>query len=203
MEFWNDMATNNSWKVLIRLKKEFEFVLIGGWACYLLTKTIKSRDIDVVVDFQTLENLRKRYSLKKTGFLRKYEMLIEQTSIDVYVPFYSKFPLPAEEIENGIEIEGFRIPRPEVLLILKQNAEFERGNSVKGQKDRIDIINLLINSQIDVPLYKDLLKKYSLNHYLERLRKIVRESKKEYSYLGLTDLRKVRLLKEKLLKQLS
>ena len=42
MDFWNDIATDNSWKVLIRLRKELDFVLIGGWACYLLTRSIKS-----------------------------------------------------------------------------------------------------------------------------------------------------------------
>lgn len=203
MEFWNDMATDSSWKVLIRLRKELDFVLIGGWACYLLTRSIKSKDIDILVEFEALERLRERYGLKKTGFLRKYEMVIEQASVDVYVPFYSKFPLPAVEIQKTVDMEGFRLPRPEVLLILKQSAELDRKDSVKGQKDRVDIINLLVNSRIDVPLYKDLLKKYGLNHYLVRIRKIVAESKKEYSYLGIMDLRKVRLLKERILKQLS
>jgi hypothetical protein len=119
------------------------------------------------------------------------------------VPFYSKFPVPAEELQKTREVEGFRLPRPEVLLILKQNAELERKDSVKGQKDRVDIINLLISSGIEIPLYKDILKKCGLIHYMDRLRKIVMESRKEYTYLGIMDLRKVRLLKEKLLKQLS
>ena len=203
MEFWNDIATDKSWGVLIRMKKEFDFILIGGWACYLLTRAIKSKDIDIIVDFETLDKLRADHSLKKTAFLRKYEMAIEQTSVDIYVPFYSRFPLPAEEIQKTIEIEGFRLPRPEVLLILKQNAELERRDSTKGQKDRVDIINLLLNSMIDVISYKNMLKKYRLDNYLQRLKAIVRDSKKEFSYLGMADLRKVRLIKERILKQLA
>lgn len=203
MEFWNDVAMDDSWKVLIEMRKGFDFILIGGWACYLLTKSIKSKDIDIIVDFETLERLRKEFGLKKTDFLKKYEMLIGQTSVDVYVPFYSRFPIPPEEIQKTTEAEGFRLPRPEVLLILKQNAELERKDSVKGQKDRVDIINLLLNANIEITSYKAILKKHNLDHYLERLRKIVIESKKEFSYLGMTDLRKVRLTKEKLAKLLK
>jgi hypothetical protein len=203
MEFWNDISTDKSWSVLIKIKRDFDFILIGGWACYLLTKAIKSKDIDIIVDFDALEKLRGKYGLKKTAFLRKYEMIIDEISVDVYVPFYSRFPLPMEEIGKTIEREGFRLPRPEVLLILKQNAELERRDSVKGQKDRVDIINLLLSSGIDAVSYKNLLKKHGLDNYLERLKTIVRESRKEFSYLGITDLRKVRLLKEGISKQLS
>jgi len=203
MEFWNDIATENSWKVLIRMRKEFDFILIGGWACYLLTRAIKSRDIDIIVDFETLEKLRRKYSLKKTGFLRKYEMVMDETSVDVYVTFYSRFPLPPEELQKTIGAEGFRLPRPEVLLILKQSAELERKDSAKGQKDRIDIMNLLLNSGIDMASYDGLLKKYGLGNYMERLKRIVRESRKEFSYLGIADMRKIRLIRERLLNQLS
>jgi len=203
MEFWNDIATDRSWEVLIRMRREFDFILIGGWACYLLTKAIKSKDIDIIVDFETLGKLRKNYRLKKTAFLRKYEMVIDETSVDVYVPFYSKFPLPAEEMQKTIEREGFRIPRPEVLLILKQNAELERKDSVKGQKDRVDILSLLLKSGMSMESYKELLKKHGLSRYQERLKTIVRESKKEFSYMGIADLRKIRLIRENLLRQLS
>ena len=203
MEFWNDIATENSWKVLIRMRKEFDFILIGGWACYLLTRAIKSRDIDIIVDFETLEKLRRKYSLKKTGFLRKYEMVMDETSVDVYVTFYSRFPLPPEELQKTIGAEGFRLPRPEVLLILKQSAELERKDSAKGQKDRVDIMNLLLNSGIDMASYDGLLKKYGLGNYMERLKRIVRESRKEFSYLGIADMRKIRLIRERLLNQLS
>mgnify|MGYP000707541889 CR=1 FL=1 len=138
MEFWNDIAIEKSWKVLIGLKKEIGFILIGGWACYLLTRTIKSKDIDIIVGFEELEILRRKYSLKKTSFLKKYEALIEGISIDIYVPFYSDLAVPPEEIQkSSILIEGFRIPEPEILLILKQQAELARKDSVKGQKDRV------------------------------------------------------------------
>ena len=85
MEFWNDVATDKSWDVLINLKKETDFILIGGWACYLLTGSIKSKDIDIIIDFGALEGLRHKHRIKKTHFLKKYETLIQGISVDIYV----------------------------------------------------------------------------------------------------------------------
>jgi hypothetical protein len=40
-EFWNSMLTKESWEELKRLNKKYDFVLIGGWAVWLLTKLKK------------------------------------------------------------------------------------------------------------------------------------------------------------------
>ena len=50
MEYWNELITQKSWDVLQKLKK-INFVLIGGWASYLWTSSHKSKDIDIIVDF--------------------------------------------------------------------------------------------------------------------------------------------------------
>ncbi len=63
----------------------------------------------------------------------------------LYVKYYSEFPLLTREIDKTIQVEGDRIPKPEILLILKQQAEISRKHSIKGQKDRIDILSLLIS----------------------------------------------------------
>ncbi len=204
MEFWNDIAIEKSWKVLIGLKKEIDFILIGGWACYLLTRTIKSKDIDIIVGFEELEILRRKYSLKKTPFLKKYEALIEGISIDIYVPFYSDLAVPPEEIQkSSILIEGFRIPEPEILLILKQQAELARKDSVKGQKDRVDIINLLMNSEINLKRYLKLLQKFKLISYRNRLKEIILSASKEFQYLGIQNPRKIKLWKKEILGRLE
>lgn len=203
MEFWNDVATDKSWRVLIRIGKKFSFVIIGGWACYLLTKAIKSKDIDIIADFDTLEKIRQEFPVKKTDFLRKYEAMIEGISVDIYVPHYSRFPLTAEEItRTGREIEGLRVPRPEVLIILKQQAEMDRAHSPKGQKDRVDIMNLLINSDPDLSEYNRLVKRHGLDGYRKRLLQIITESKKEFEYLGIADPGKARRIKKKLIGEL-
>jgi hypothetical protein len=203
MEFWNDMATEKSWGVLINLKKETEFILIGGWACYLLTKAIKSRDIDIILDFEALEKLRNRCRIKKTTFLRKYEAVIDGVSIDIYVPFYSRFSVPPEDIgKNTTNREGFDIPRPEILLILKQQAELSRRDSVKGQKDRTDIINLILEGGVEIKAYLDFLERYNIPDYRKRLAKIIASAKREFEYLNITNPREIKLIKKRILDQL-
>ena len=48
-EFWNSLLTEKSWEILQELRKNYDFILIGGWAVYLLTKQKKSKDIDIVI----------------------------------------------------------------------------------------------------------------------------------------------------------
>jgi hypothetical protein len=37
-------------------------------------------------------------------------------------------------------LEGFMVPKPEILPIPKQAAELDRAGTVKGFKDRLDIL---------------------------------------------------------------
>ncbi|MBL7160786.1 MAG: hypothetical protein ISS93_02975 [Candidatus Aenigmarchaeota archaeon] len=204
MEFWNDIATDRSWEVLIRLKKEFDFVLIGGWAIYLYTKTLKSKDIDIITDFEALDNIKNRYRLKKTAFLRKYEIAVEGISVDIYVPFYSKLAVPTNIIlKNSVTREGFRLPSPETLLVLKQQAERDRRDSVKGQKDRVDILSLLLKGGVNLDKYSALLKELSLQDYKKQLKETITAARKEFAYLGITDPRKIKLWKRELLEKLA
>lgn len=47
---WRDEIVDRSWEVLGELKEYADFVLIGGWAVYLWTGRLKSRDIDIFID---------------------------------------------------------------------------------------------------------------------------------------------------------
>jgi hypothetical protein len=200
MEFWNSILTEKSWNILLELSKEpFGFILIGGWAAYLWTNLHKSKDVDIVLeDFKALNYLKKKYDLKKNENLKKYEIQFEEIDVDIYVPFYSKLAIPAEEIKKyATRIKGIKVVKPEALLILKQGAELERKESVKGDKDRIDIMTLLIYSEINFEEYKALLKKYELEHFLPRLKTIVKTFK-DIQYLNLNP-RQFKLKKEQIL----
>jgi hypothetical protein len=204
MEFWNDQATEESWNALKELAKKYKFILIGGWACYFHTATIKSQDIDIIVDFETLNQIKKEVSVNKNAILKKYEIILSNTSVDIYVPYYSKFVLPFECIaKNTVKRRGMTVPKPEIILILKQQAELERKESVKGQKDRVDILNILIKSTINMGKYLLLVKKYGLETYMRRLETIIRTSKTEFEYLGIINPRKIRLIKKKLMEDLA
>ncbi len=201
MAFWSDIITEKSWNVLKELKKRFKFILIGGWAAYLWTKTMKSKDIDCIVDFETLNKIKLNYDLKKNDNLKKYEIIIDEIDIDIYLPYYSKLALPIEEIKKDTtKIENFDVVKPEILLILKQGAELDRGESEKGLKDRIDIINLLVHTEIDFQQYFDLLKKYKITNFADRLKKII-QNFREIKYLNLNP-RQFKLVKEDLIKRL-
>ena len=129
MDYWHNILTEKSWNVLQKIKQDFEFTLIGGWAVYLWTKGHKSKDVDIIVDFETLSQLKKKYDLRKNEKLKKYEIRIEEIDIDIYVPHYSGL-MPLEEVDTE-KVEGFTVAKPEYLLILKQGAELERKESEK------------------------------------------------------------------------
>ncbi len=203
MEFWNEIAIDKSFKILQELRRKFDFVLIGGWAVYFLTKAIKSKDVDLIVDFEELTKLRTIIGIQKNDFLKKYEAKVEGVSIDIYVPYYSEFAIPPEEIlKNTVKIENFRIPKPEILLILKQQAELQRRNSVKGQKDRVDILCLAKSGKVNWKNYRKLLKKFKHEEYEKELKEILRSARIEFEYLGIRNLREIKKIKEKILREM-
>jgi len=202
MEYWHDIITEKSWNLLQNIKKKFDFIVIGGWATYLWTKALKSKDIDIIIDFKTLDKLKTEYNLKKNDNLKKYELIIDEIDIDIYVPYYSKLSLPIKIIEKNItKLHGFKIVLPEILLILKQSAELEREFTKKGQKDRLDILSLLLNVNINFKEYLKLLNENNLVGYNKRLIRII-TSFKEYNYFNLNP-RTYKLKKEKILKKLK
>lgn len=199
MEFWNDAVTDKSWKVMIELTKRFDMTVIGGWAVYLLTRTLKSRDIDIIVDYETLQKVSHELGIKKNMNLRKYEAVIDEVSVDIYVPYFSKLIIPVEDLKDvTMVVEGIKIVEPEALAVLKQQAEMKRKNSVKGQKDRTDILNILINTEFDFKAYLRLCRRYKLEGYLDRLKEIINNAKREFDYLGIKNLRKIKLIKNDL-----
>lgn len=184
MEFWNSLLTEKSWNLLKELRKEYNFILIGGWAIYLLTRQQKSKDIDIIVSLNELEKLKKE-NLGKNTSLKKYEIKKDDVDIDIYVEYYSKLAIPAEEIKNyTIDVEGFKTASPEILLILKQSAYHDRKNSVKGEKDLIDIISLLLFYELNIRKHKEIINKYKLN-YLDELKNLL-VNFKDYNSLNLT-----------------
>ena len=200
MDYWHNILTEKSWEILQKIKSDFNFTLIGGWAVYLWAKTHKSKDIDIIIDFETLSKLKEKYGIRKNEHLKKYEIKQEEIDIDIYVPYYSKLIIPLEEIETE-KIEAFTVAKLEYLLVLKQGAEMERKESEKGEKDRVDILSILFNCSINYRLYQRILKKHNLEHLLERLVKIVKGFD-NYKYLNLTP-RELKLKKHKVLEELK
>lgn len=202
-EFWNSLLTEKSWELLQQLRRERDFILIGGWAVYLLTKQHKSKDIDIVISIQELNDIKKKMGAKlgKNDHLKKYEIKEGEIDVDIYVEHYSLFAIPAEDIKHySLQIEGFTVVRPEALLIFKQSAYEARKHSVKGEKDCIDIASLLFFSDFNFSVYKEILEKYTLWPYQGMLKKLLKGFK-NYTYLGLTP-HEFKMQKEEVLKKL-
>ncbi|MBU3907171.1 MAG: hypothetical protein KKA64_02870 [Nanoarchaeota archaeon] len=184
-EYWNSLLTEKSWLILQGLAKEYDFILIGGWAVFLFTKAQKSKDIDIIVSIKELEKLKKE-NLNKNDNLKKYEIKREEIDIDIYLEYFSKLAIPVEDIKNYTTFaEGFKVIIPELLLILKQKAFLDRKNSIKGEKDKLDILSLIFFSGLELKKYWEIVKKYNLTSYTDELKNLIKDFK-DYDSLGMT-----------------
>lgn len=144
MAYYHNIITEKSWKELQSLQECVVFVLIGGWAAYLYTKTLKSKDIDIIVNYDQLPSLQKSYDFYKNSRLKKYEAVKGDVQIDVYLPHYSQLGIPAEDLMTQTRtVEGFTVLSLPYLLALKIHTLSQRGRSNKGRKDFIDILSNL------------------------------------------------------------
>ena len=189
-EFWNSDITEASWYGLQKLSKEVDFILIGGWAVYLYSRLQKSKDIDIIIDYDALPALKKRYKVEKNERLTKYEIKLDKYDIDIYLPNYSRLVPPPRDILSDYRdsLEGFSVPTPEALMALKLGAASARLKSPKGMKDAIDALGLLFNSGLDLTQLKAILSRYGLNSYLGLLTTILSTfDKNDLPYLNLNE----------------
>lgn len=171
--FYQDIIADRSWELLNKINNDLDFVLIGGWAVYLYTRALKSKDIDLIVDYDGLTYLQREFNVAKNDRLHKYEVKEGGVDIDIYLPFYSNIGFPLEEIIKETELVGdFKVPKKEVLIILKQKAYIERRAAVKGAKDKIDIISLASLPDFDFRFYKKLLMEHKIINYSQILAEI-------------------------------
>lgn len=176
MAYYHELITEKSWFILQELRKQFHFILIGGWAVYLYTRNLKSKDIDFLCAYEELERIKAVYPMTKNERLKKYEIRSGEIQVDIYVPFYSELGVPSERISEYVtNLEGFVVPQKELLLILKQKAWFDRGHSLKGEKDKIDIIGLLTTG-IQSEIYYRFLKDFGLVSYVGILRTLLEQT---------------------------
>ena len=118
--FWHNAIIDKSFEFLQELRRRFDFVLIGGWAVYFYTKSLKWKDIDFVCDYETLTKLKQEFNIIKNERLHKYELKAENFDVVIYLPHWSELGLPAENImQSAVYLDGFKLPGREKLLILK------------------------------------------------------------------------------------
>ena len=178
MDYYHNFITEKSWSLLQQLRREYRFILIGGWAVFLYTKSLKSKDIDLVLDYKELEKMRNMFEVIKNARLKKYEARSEQVEIDIYTPYYSNPGLPAEDLEKfSTLIEGFTTVEKEGLAILKEKALMERVNSVKGRKDLVDLLSLIRLEDFNWKRYQKLVRDYGLKEHSVFARQVLQQTR--------------------------
>lgn len=156
MQYYHDLITEKSYKFLQDLKRNYKFILIGGWAVYLYTRSLKSKDIDIIIDYEGLAKFKENFDVFKNDRLKKYEIKTGEFDVDIYLSHYSELGVGVAEIEKrSITREGFIVPQPEMLFILKLFAWKSRRGSTKGRKDELDIMSMAILPEFDWMQYKD------------------------------------------------
>lgn len=153
-QYYHEIITQKSFAFLQDLKREYDFVLIGGWAVFLYAKTLKSKDIDIIIDYPTLAKMKEKYEVSKNERLKKYEIKTGEFDIDIYLEHYSKLGVDIAKIaKNAIVKDGFLVPKLELLFLLKLFAWENRRGSAKGQKDELDIFSLASLPEFDWDYY--------------------------------------------------
>ncbi len=85
------------------------------------------------------------------------------------------------------------------MLILKLGAFIDGHESIKGQKDAVDILGPLLHSSVDIVLLKELYKKYSVDQ--KAIKSIIKNADNEtLAYLG-TDQHHFSRIRKKLLSE--
>jgi hypothetical protein len=155
MQYYHEIITQKSFVFLQTLKREYKFILIGGWAVFLHSKSLKSKDIDIIADYSILAEMKEKYDVSKNERLKRYEIKTGEFDIDIYLGHYSDLGIGIEKIkQSAILKDGFSIPRPEMLLLLKLFAWENRRGSAKGQKDELDIFSLAFLPEFDWNYYR-------------------------------------------------
>ena len=158
-QFYHDIITEKSFLFLAELRKKYRFVLIGGWAVFLYTRALKSKDIDIIIEYDELGKIKNNLIVYKNERLKKYEVKTGEFDIDIYLPHYSDLGIDVEKIKKETaNREGFILPRQEILFILKLYAWHNRRGSLKGQKDELDMFSLAFLPEFDWQFYLNFIK---------------------------------------------
>lgn len=176
-QFYHHLITEKSFRLLQNLNRQFDFILIGGWAVWLYTRALKSKDIDLILDYDELARLKEQYEVFKNERLHKYEIKQDGIDVDIYLPHYSKLGLAAEEIKKHVSRrQGWRVPKLEVLFLLKLFAYAERQGTLKGKKDGLDILSLAFLPEFGWQKYQLLVSRFNFKTYSDLFIKLLKST---------------------------
>lgn len=143
----------------------------------MYSKSLKSKDIDIIIDYDVLAKIKERDEVFKNERLHKYEISAGNFDVDIYVPHYSEIGIDPAEIKNSIiSKEGFSVPVLEILFLMKLFAWHNRRGSSKGQKDEFDIFSLAFLPEFDWKKYSEFVKKFNFSEYNEEFTRLLKST---------------------------
>jgi len=195
MQFYHSLVTEKSYEFLQDLKRDYKFILIGGWAVFLYTRALKSKDIDIIVNYDELAKLRESFEVFKNDRLKKYEIKTGEFDIDIYLPHYSQLGIDAQEIQKkSAAREGFVVPELEMLFLLKLFAWENRKGSAKGRKDELDIFSLIFLPEFSSKKYLTQIKKLGMEKLHKDLVALIKNTSR-IEELGINEQKMAKLKK--------
>lgn len=196
MQYYHDIITEKSFRYLQGIKRKHKFILIGGWAVFLYSKSLKSKDIDIIVDYGELAELKEKNEVFKNDRLKKYEISAENFDVDIYVPHYSELGINVVEIQkHTTNKEGFRVPDLEIMLLLKLFAWTNRRGSSKGQKDELDIFSLAMLAEFNWKKYFDFVENFNFYEYHKEFIRLLKNTK-DMKELGINEQKMSKIRRE-------
>lgn len=161
--FWNKEKTQESFRVLHKLAKDLDFVLIGGWAVYYYVRQQESLDVDIALNYKDLQYFNK-YGINQYEHTNIKYSIIDGIYTDIFLSEFSdkETMVPVSRIlDDYTIIDGIKVVGKELLLILKLNGYF-RNNESKLRKDVIDVITLLLYGNLDLKAVKRIISQFGI-----------------------------------------
>jgi hypothetical protein len=163
-------------------------------------KLLKTKDIDIIIDYDVLAKLKEKGEVVKNERLSRYEINTGHFDIDIYVPNYSKLGVDAAEVVNfTVNKDGFMVPALEVLFLMKLFAWHNRRGSVKGQKDELDLFSLALLPEFDWGKYLKFTDKFNFSRYDKEFRQLLKNTR-NIKELNVNDQKMSKIKKQILLK---
>lgn len=151
-DYYPPEATTQSRKVLQEVCALVpDSVLIGGWGTWVRLRGAMSHDIDLIVSRADLAILSRGVGdLSESTHLagRKWRASYQDVHLDLYVPYQSRLgqrlALRVEHLVGYAEhVDGWHVLAEPAHVATKFAALLDRPDSLPGEKDRHEIVELL------------------------------------------------------------
>lgn len=148
----------DNWAQIIATVREWSryfpdgLVAIGGMATYLHAQALAdarllevSHDGDIYLSLADYSDLRDIEEVVHNNRLHKAQIEKRGVDYDLYIEHQSHLVVPFDDVvRHSVTINDIRCASLEHLLVLKLDAALDRAGSAKGEKDRRDVVRLVL-----------------------------------------------------------